>query len=334
MFNHQLLIYDSDAASSSIFKNKTSLPLRCCYIKNIEELINDSKIDDILGTVWDNWGIKLIEECNDFEMTGKIPPDGGNNTFYVLYDHLYNETERKKAAVIIDKYIKNTKNNFFLECLSTLAQAKLPFFNKLSKNHNGNNNNQNPLGTYNNHLRLETDTKSKIAKIQLLESTLTKIFVIDERIQNALVEKYMGLSYGDLYKMINILIPDKPSEIHLSDHNTKKTIDLSGKCIEKNEFISLLNDYNQYLTQNDFIVMHYSILERVYSNDKHDIDACLREQAKICNVVVTSGRGTPGELPVEVRFINLSSFLYAFLEVRSKHCINYVLNSTRKANRI
>lgn len=328
VFNHELLIYDSSLASEIILNNKTSLTLRCCYIENIVDLITNKTKDDILFKAWDNWNIKLKEICNNFEITGVIPSEM-DKTFYVLYDHLYDETQRKKATVIIGNYIKNKKNNIYLECLSSLAQAKLPFFKELSKENSGN-----AIGKYYNNVRLPKSNRSIIAQIQILESTLTKILVIDERIQNALFETYMGLSYSDLYKMINILVPKKPTEIQSIDENAKEQIDLSGNSIEKNDFIDVLKNYNGHMKNRDFIVIHYSILERVYNNDKGDINECLRSQARICNVVVTSGRGTPGKLPVEVRFINLSSFLYAFLEVRSKHYINYVLNSTRKSNRI
>ena len=83
----------------------------------------------------------------------------------------------------------------------------------------------------------------------------------------------------------------------------------------------------------DSILIHYSILERIYSTSEK-INSYLEKLAERINVVVTSGRGTPSNLSNKIRFVNLSSVITVFIEIRSKHLINSLLMSSRKSNRL
>ena len=64
---------------------------------------------------------------------------------------------------------------------------------------------------------------------------------------------------------------------------------------------------------------------------KDAINKYLISLGSIYNVIITSGRGIPQGLPEEVRFINLSALLHAFVDIRSKYLINSVLYSARKS---
>ena len=145
-----------------------------------------------------------------------------------------------------------------------------------------------------------------------------------ERLQEAAKEDYMGIKFEELYEKTQIIIP--------------KEFDLSAKNFEPT-FIENLEEYIKVniekLNHNlDFILIHYSILERMYSSNMIQINGYLDTLAKQTNVVVTSGRGTPEGLSPEVRFVNLSPIITSFVEIRSKYLASNLLHSTRKSNRI
>ncbi len=316
VFNHQFVIYSDDCVAWIIKKFKTALPLRC-FKHNIFELLNNRDHESVLCAVWIAWGKSIKGDNLSLEIFNAFPHLTNNNQYkLVLFDHMGNKQLRENTKTKVINYI-NTNNyskptEIFFECLSSIAQEKLPHPRSLREL---------PFKEYVRSLIVNSE-QFKDLYVQFFEATAVKTLIIDERIQNALVEDFIGVKYNDLYRSINILVPDKSG------------INLSGNIITKEDFTKLLFRYKNELTIDDFLVIHYSILERVFENNKKKIDIILRCMARRCNVVVTSGRGTPAGLPIEVRFIHLSCFLNALLGVRSKHYINYVLHSSRKSNKI
>lgn len=317
VFNHQFLIYDDECVGTILLKFKTALPLRCFMYNNILDLISQKDKESVLCEVWIKWGaiIKKRNKNYIFKIHNDFPENEENNQYdLVIFNHMGSKQSREVVKGGVKTYM--TPSNYqptalFFECLSSKAQEKLPH----------------PLG-----LRVDFDkyvpnliafeSKYQDLYTQFHEAICLKTLIIDERIQNLLDESYIDVTYRSLYKYSNIMVPEK-SEINLS-----------GNIISRKDFYKYLAVNKNLLAHHDFVLLHYSILERVFNNNKNMIDLCLRSMARRCNVVVTSGRGTPTGLPIEVRFIHLSSFLHAFSEVRSKHYISYVLHSTRKSNKI
>ncbi|MEI6568637.1 MAG: hypothetical protein WCR20_18290, partial [Verrucomicrobiota bacterium] len=138
-----------------------------------------------------------------------------------------------------------------------------------------------------------------------------------------------GITIGMLYKNIGIKIPDTESKgVNLSESKFDETL-INGIKVEINSFTQQYPDGKR-----NFIVIHYSILERMFATEtdrKDAINKYLISLGSIYNVIITSGRGIPQGLPEEVRFINLSALLHAFVDIRSKYLINSVLYSARKS---
>jgi hypothetical protein len=143
-------------------------------------------------------------------------------------------------------------------------------------------------------------------------------------VQDSLNQPYLGILYSSLYDKTNIIVPHS---IKLSDKDFKDTFKESIRSYISSEMNNLNHKF-------DFLLIHYSILERMFKSDIDQINNYLSELSLSINVIVTSGRGTPDNLTKDVRFVNLSPIVTAFVEIRSKYLSNCLLHSTRKSNRI
>ena len=126
----------------------------------------------------------------------------------------------------------------------------------------------------------------------------------------------------DIFKHINVLIPDKIASeaINLANRN----ISQEKKKVEK---------YIQnHITSASFLVIHYGILERMYGSDYIQINKKLEDWAKQTRVVITTGRGKYSlrDLPQAVTYLNFSALRTAFIDNRNKYSMNYILNQARK----
>jgi len=167
------------------------------------------------------------------------------------------------------------------------------------------------------------------------------VVVIDERIQESLSKTHVNdISIKVLYSKIGIIVPDKTVDINLSSASYSPTVcDEIKNIISKYLVAKIVEDDSkvELLGEKDFLLIHYSILERMFNeskNRKKAIDIYLKQLQTKTNIVITSGRGTPEGLCKDVRYVNLSGVLTAFTELRSKYLINYILHSSRKSNRL
>lgn len=314
VYNHQFVVHDDldnleievkeQAEKVKAIKYfKTSLSLRILKISQneISELaIKEAK--EIMEECWERW---------DTENYRTLPVV--ENRYSVFLNH--NPDMEFQKAVTSNTY-------FYIDCLSSNAQSKLPGFS----------------GNLTDYLFDIVSQNSTIRK-QIGESIKTKILVIDERIQESLTKEHLkGVSIGELFDQIGIEVPYKINSVNLSESSFKKEI--SEKIIEviENYILKSKNavSFNQVNSERDFVLIHYSILERMFNGSADrslTISEYLIKWSNQINIIVTSGRGTPEGLPKNVRFINLSSVLYAFTELKSKYFINYILHSSRKSNR-
>lgn len=301
---------------------KTSLPIRILMIENKDDIcvLYGKKLEDWEKFCWEKW------------VTDTIPIFGGynsqcNDPQAVLLDHLYSKNSLNNSEEMWNGSLKA----YHLEALSSLAQFKLPDFVKHTKSINESNEKlQNYIDTItkpkNEQISGKCVVKRENAYKKIVEAVQTKVIVIDERIQNTTKElneggrEFITISYKDLYKKMNVIVPDK-SNINLSE-NSFENIKI---CLE-----NYIENVITGSKSTDFILIHYSILERMYKKD--EIKTKIDKWAESINVVITSGRGIPNNLSEKVRFVNLSSVITAVVDVRSKYAINYLLNSSRKSN--
>ncbi len=320
---------------------KTSLPIR--VLKNINELsaLLAKSTDEIEKGCWEEWfeNLKNNNPCENHQINH-------NNLFFsvkenynadachsiVLLDHLYKEDGSPDIAAAKELWSILEELKCFVEALSSLAQAKLPSYYKIINQYCKNEmSNKKKLKCY---IRsINQNIKQRIA-----EAVFAKVVVIDERIQEAAESRdFMTIKFDKLYKKMNVIIPKK-DDINLSANSYDVTLinklnKYLGLPLEENAECSEITPVTNSLNANDFILIHYSIFERMFKKD--EINNKIEEIAnKGINVVITSGRGTPENLTPKVRFVNLSSVINAFVDIRSKYLINYLLNSSRKSNKI
>jgi hypothetical protein len=353
VFPHEFVIHTGLQDCETVIKNeepkvnllehyKTSLPIRILEIQN-EELneILDKVPEKIICDSWIRWFDKLKDknQCSNHTI------DHGNR-FYsikgtyneyachsiVLIDHLYKDDGSPDIEKAKQLWTELEAKECHVEALSSLVQSKLPDYYKIvnlyCKNEVGG------KGI----LKCYLTSMYEIIKQQIAESAFTKVVVIDERIQEAAQNRdFMTIKFDRLYQKMNVIVPNK-DDINLSASSYDTTLinkikQYLGFPLNEDEKNSNIHDISLGLNDNDFILIHYSIFERMFT--KEDINGKLEEIAhKGINVIITSGRGTPENLTPKARFVNLSSVINAFVDVRSKYLINYLLNSSRKSNKI
>ena len=292
---------------------KTSLPIRVLNtISNLAELLTKSGVE-IENKCWGYWS-KNEPEIHFLNGYLKEYPDSFQAIFL---DHLYSPNNKKSA----EEYWKENVAANHLEALSSLAQSKMPDYNKItSQKCIKISEEEKKFQCYLREFQNEEITSQKIK-----EAILSKIIVIDERIQEvAETRDFMNIPYKCLYAKMNVRVPDKSIDLSASSY-TEKVIEGIERYIISQTKESL---------KTDFILIHYSILERMYQKEKIQENLKRLLNNSPINVVFTSGRGTPDNLSADVRFVNLSSVINAFVDVRSKYAINYLVNSSRKSNKI
>lgn len=353
VFPHEFVIHTGLKDCETIIKNeepkvnllehyKTSLPIRILELK-------DQKLNEILGEepekivcdCWIKWFDKLKQKniCSNHtdEHSSRFYSIKGNYNEYachsmVLIDHLYKDDGSPDIEKAKQLWKELEEKECHAEALSSLAQSKLPDYYKIVNLYC-----KNEIGgkkIFQCYLQKMHDT----VKQQIAESAFAKVVVIDERIQEAAENRdFMSIKYDRLYQKMNVIVPKKDAiNLSASSYDTTLINNLKqylGFSINEKENNGNIQDITIGLNNNDFILIHYSIFERMF--EKKEINGMLEQIAnKGINVVLTSGRGTPENLTPKARFVNLSSVIKAFVDVRSKYLINYLLNSSRKSNKI
>lgn len=303
VFNHQFLL----SAINGIEEYKTSLPVRNIPIEKnspIVELLKAGLFENIEHWVWQEW---FNKNKGSFECINVM----------TSYDEVYNQPNRYNIAIEhhgTAKTINCCKKDFedkninAYDILSSNALSKLPDINGRD------------LRNYFYSLTTQDNLHNQVIKFMLFEAYINTVAVLDERIQRYSNEPHLeGLQNKEIFTFTNVLLPN---DIELASDNYTKAI---SKKIEA--FVE------KAITESKckFLVVHYSILERMYGSRDKRIDETLIKWSEKTRVVVTSGRGKPPELPSKnVCYVNLSPILNAFTQVRSKYAINYLLNTARK----
>lgn len=303
VFNHQFIIYENDSTREICNKYATRLPTRTIKTDGSLDFrqVNFSfpKIEE---WVWQKWFDKIKGNFTDINVftsyqAAKHSEQGSFNIAFSNHNKTWQANE--------NDFINDEKKSNYLESLSTNAQKKLPNF-------------RNRFAEY---LYNDGEPFPLLIKQKLFEAAIVKILVIDERIQRFSKATYdsdnIKVPNQNIFEYSNVIIP---ANINLGADNFSS------------EIITAIENYvDEKIRQCQFLLIHYSILERMYESSTEKINKRLSEWSKKIRVVITSGRGKPPNLPTkEVCFIHLSPIMNAFVENRSKYAMNYLLNSARK----
>ena len=291
------------------------LPERLMLIKDglIDEMVEKSDIETFEKNIWEQWEGEKLEKKSEkkydiyqvIAINGKKENNKYNNYSncrqVVLHNHLNSVNSWIEATTNINEDLIK------VEPLSSAAQRKLPNWTSGVS-----------LKDYVGQIAKQVPTIQKI-----IEAYFNKIIVIDERIQDfAETATYKGVPEKDIFKHINVLIPDKIAS---------EAINLANRNISQEK--EKVEIYIQtHITSASFLVIHYGILERMYGSDYIQINKKLEDWAKQTRVVITTGRGKYSlrDLPQAVTYLNFSALRTAFIDNRNKYSMNYILNQARK----
>ena len=291
------------------------LPERLMLIKDglIDEMVEKSDIETFEKNIWEQWEGEKLEKKSEkkYDIYQVIAINGKkeNNEYndysscrqVVLHNHLNSVNSWIEATTNINEDLIK------VEPLSSAAQRKLPNWTSGVS-----------LKDYVGQIAKQVPTIQKI-----IEAYFNKIIVIDERIQDfAETATYKGVPEKDIFKHINVLIPDKIAS---------EAINLANRNISQEK--EKVEIYIQtHITSASFLVIHYGILERMYGSDYIQINKKLEDWAKQTRVVITTGRGKYSlrDLPQAVTYLNFSALRTAFIDNRNKYSMNYILNQARK----
>lgn len=337
--DHKFIVYDSYQQFKSLLDSENispMLPLRHYEDKYDLSEINkkEDNVNELILSIWSKW-LKKNKIQRKIAINTIIPGEQ-----YIGFENHSNEDNLEKVKKHIDS------SDVYYEPLSSMGMRYMPFYDALSKSYykeeykfmsekmsefelyinNLDENHDDDEEKYDNYKLLRD-----IALCELSESSTTKIIVIDERIQKARNYDFCGNEYKDLFQLMNVFVPN-------DDKKDKDSINLSGKELKSqkewfskklSEIIDGVKWNRKKMTLNDFLVIHYGILEDITQNDKSEINKYLEKWSKKCSVVVTSGRNIISQLPDKVRFTSVSNIENSLLIIRNKHYLTNILHASR-----
>jgi len=173
--------------------------------------------------------------------------------------------------------------------------------------------------------------KSRL-EIELVEAALTKVLVLDERIQREVLQGVSSVrvnnsSFLEQLRWMNICIPD-------SDPKTDN-VNLNKENFGEEDKHIICNWLSKVLTDErfDFVVIHLGLIERLVTTDSAKIDKFIDEHILVHDdrprVIITSGRGVSANLPERFSFLHYSNIAKYIIEEKSKFHLVKTLFSAR-----
>jgi len=166
---------------------------------------------------------------------------------------------------------------------------------------------------------------------QLMDAGLVPIVIIDERVQEA--------AYS-----VKRAFPEDPTRSNPEDmafwlslmgvYMPPKEIDLESKQLNQQQLQNWLTQKGQQLLDGklpSLLIIHQGILDVIGLQDPVKAQQWIDSQKSLfCDVIITSGRGIPDNIPPRARFIPLSTVLLYTVERKSKfHLVQSLLAARR-----
>ena len=340
-YNHNFLVLEEgNAELKSLVAEREAAVTKRIYYKSaneINKLLHNETLEiqkaaeEIKLALW----VSRESELYDIYKDALSKDENGNPDIYILpqlhnsyadfSNHLYKIAD---SSIPQDEWNKHCNNHFYYEGLSSKAQSVLPDFFEIVTNEQ---NEENKISKYTSSLADESNYQTKL---KVGESILNRIIVLDERIQDKLNEKLYKIPYSEHFKMSGIFVPNKDFDLKADTIEIKEIEDFVNETMKKNNYGLPMNP------EMDYLLIHYSLLERAFENEKEKNKAMelekkewvhikLKDLSKKINLVVTSGRGNIQGLPDNVRFVNLSIITTALIDIKSKYLIHNILHSSR-----
>lgn len=346
IFNHDFLVIEEIDEIKTTIKDKTAYLPHRVYFKGKECITNLPANKVTIETLW-KWRedelLQVFKVENDVELDIYTYPEltKHNNKIGAKYaDHL-SQMQKETDELTLEEWKKETNDKFYFEALSSKGKEQLPKYNEIPNETDTNGVIKDKIPVYASKL---SEPEFLLPKIKVAETMLSRIIVIDERIQEVLEEKLYKISYSEHYRMSNIYVPEKKNNLLDSTiEDCDIALDLKADVVN----IGCINAYIYYIFTNnnipfpfnpkyDFILVHYSLLERAFKDgcDGKSREECISDWLDAykdnASIVVTSGRSNVKGLPEYVSFVNLSAVTTALKEIKSKYLLHQILYASRK----
>jgi hypothetical protein len=167
---------------------------------------------------------------------------------------------------------------------------------------------------------------------QLKTAALSKIIILDERIQAMLHKesRYPGLRYEEMLTRAGIYVP------------TKRQVDLDNVAQQQDELVAWLEKKTVELKQKskrkkalDYLVIHQTLIDKLRSRYNAGFDEEVKRIVKnmdcLYRIIICSGRGNPrNRLPEYGRFLPVSVILEWTINNPSKiHLVNQLAHARK-----
>ena len=197
--------------------------------------------------------------------------------------------------------------------------------------------------------------------VSFIESIITRIGIIDERLQEFAIETRVkvpndpdqeGIIIMKYFEAMNVFMPlkkarsqepDKPKQyepdvVHETDVLNIDLLEPDFKNERDSKIISVKDAIEKWVEtfspNLEYLIVHLGILEKMYSTNKEDLARKFIESFKIkcsnAKIIIISGRGKPHNLPDGVRFLNYSQVSLYISDNQSKYLLTDLCNSARK----
>ena len=291
LYPHELVVIIGD--HNVVFNNNVSL--RQLKLKSIEtDFPNTNEKRTLELYLWRKYFDKKI---NNIKLNLKNKIQISDKTIF-LDDH----------SVEYEKYI-NCKDVYYETC--THNQTINRFLNK----------------------DLNSDPNYELFLMKYIESIETKLVVIDERIQSNLPEPKKGQECNkfNLFSYFNkqkLYLPSKKLGIDLNSPSFGDIEYCESVAFKIKEYIS-----NHLDAQ--FIIIHLGVLEKMLK-DKNDksktrIDELISDlKLNKEQLIITSGRGKPDNLPLDCKFLPLASVQKSLETLKEKFTLVQLAYNARK----
>ena len=351
IFNHRILICLSAESKKSErekqFKEDNDytphLPYRIIWldhnnlidksdkcIDNDECLLNcliNGLPDCFIMKSWQLWTYKIIEmlkqreKCDYFDLHGKQFPEAIIGSAYKISipgtPHSLN-------------FHEEFKNYSYFDIDTSYSVSKLPFggFEEIKK-----------IFNYSKNPQYKFEDRYCYEMVSFFESTISRIGVIDERIQEfAFNSNYKDIKsksdvpYYKYFRKMKIYIPSKSQSSESSHDN--KGINLSSSIYGDKIKRDILNWIGKLCPKLDYLLIHMGIIEKLCGNtDKGELGKYFQknilDKVGECKIIIISGRGKPHNIPSCTRFLNYSQLAAYTCDNQSKYMLHDLCNSAR-----
>lgn len=303
-FNHRLmlLINPADELKETVREKRNLLPMRSVEINDtnqVNELLRQfgKKTADITTTLWQEYSKRIIQDVQiickkkDTQRNGQVVesdlfkvPENGNRKQFRAAFHLHCKSFDPSDYDYYEIYGSS----------ANIAQM---------------------LG------RLSND---KSLMYQLVEAFLTKVAIVDERIQEFVFNdrnNHLGKPLLEHFQRINLELP------------LRSEIDLNAKNFNKELKERIIKWMKSGISEKkvDFIVIHLGIIEKIYGTGATNVARATEVlNGSDARIIVISGRGRkPEDIPDDMLFLPYSTVSQFVIENRSKYHLTQLLYAAR-----